>query len=211
MTPPDRDQVPRAKGEVAWERPTLTLLGDVKDLIHASGKGSDQGDSDGREPAQGSPHRLMGRSGPSSSIAPRLEIVALAEPLEPLGAEQRARHDVARCGGGGRRALRTSGERYWMDLPGLATFCFDERSDHVVAAPQPGIAADAVAELYWHAALPLVVQARGGEVLHASGVLMPRGVVAFCGRLDEREVHHRLRSPPAWLPACGPTMPSPSR
>ena len=68
-----------------------------------------------------------------------------------------------------------------MDLPGLATFCFDERSDHVVAAPHPGIAADAVAELYWHSALPLVVQARGGEVLHASGVLMPRGVVALCG------------------------------
>ena len=28
MTPPDRDQAPRAKGVVAWERPTLTLLGD---------------------------------------------------------------------------------------------------------------------------------------------------------------------------------------
>ena len=38
-----------------------------------------------------------------------------------------------------------------------------------------------MAELYWHAALPLVVQARGGEVLHASGVLMPRGVVVLCG------------------------------
>ncbi len=68
-----------------------------------------------------------------------------------------------------------------MDLPGLATFRFDGRSDHVVAAPYPGIAADAVAELYWHSALPLVVQARGAEVLHASGVLMPRGVVALCG------------------------------
>ena len=57
MTPPDRDQVPRAKGVVAWERPTLTLLGDVKDLIHASGKGSDQGESDPASPRKG---RLIG-------------------------------------------------------------------------------------------------------------------------------------------------------
>ena len=57
MTPPDRDQAPRAKGVVAWERPTLTLLGDVKDLIHASGKGSDQGESDPASPRKG---RLIG-------------------------------------------------------------------------------------------------------------------------------------------------------
>jgi hypothetical protein len=38
MTLPERDQVSREKGKVAWERPTLTPLGDVKDLIHASGK-----------------------------------------------------------------------------------------------------------------------------------------------------------------------------
>jgi|KBSSwiStaDraftv2_1062776.scaffolds.fasta_scaffold29675_1 hypothetical protein len=57
MTPPERDQVPREKGVAAWERPTLTLLGDVKDLIHASGKGSDQGESDPASPRKG---RLIG-------------------------------------------------------------------------------------------------------------------------------------------------------
>lgn len=57
MTPPDRDQVPRAKGVVAWERPTLTLLGDVKDLIRASGKGSDEGEADPANPRKG---RLIG-------------------------------------------------------------------------------------------------------------------------------------------------------
>ena len=46
MTPPERDQVPREKGVVAWERPTLTLLGDVKDLIHAAGKDSSGMDGD---------------------------------------------------------------------------------------------------------------------------------------------------------------------
>jgi hypothetical protein len=40
MTLPERDQASREKGKVAWERPTLTLLGDVKDLIHASVEGS---------------------------------------------------------------------------------------------------------------------------------------------------------------------------
>ncbi len=99
------------------------------------------------------------------------------------------------------RGRRASGSGW--TCPDCATFCFDERSDHVVAAPHPGVAADAVAELYWHSALPLVVQARGGEVLHASGVLMRARRGRPLRGLEEREVHHRLRSPPARLPPVG--------
>jgi len=118
----------------------------------------------------------------SASIAPRLEIAAARRAPSSFRAPRSTHATTWRDAAGGVVAYaRASGDRYWMDLPGLATFCFDERSDHVVATPHPGIAADAVAELYWHSALPLVVQARGGEVLHASGVLMPRGVVALCG------------------------------
>ena len=51
MTPPERDQASREKGKVAWERPTLTLLGDVKDLIHASGKAGAHADGDTAGPA----------------------------------------------------------------------------------------------------------------------------------------------------------------
>ena len=76
---------------------------------------------------------------------------------------------------------RAEDGRYWIDLPGLATFRFDGHSDRVVAAPHPGIPLDEVPEAYWHSALPLVLQARGNEVLHASGVLMPRGAVVLCG------------------------------
>jgi hypothetical protein len=124
----------------------------------------------------------MGHVSPSASIAPRLEIVAARREPSSLWAPSSTDATTWRDAAGAVVAYaRASGERYWMDLPGLATFCFDERSDHVVATPHPGIAADAIAELYWHAALPLVVQARGGEVLHASGVLMSRGVVALCG------------------------------
>ena len=124
----------------------------------------------------------MGQVPLSASIAPRLEIVAARRASSSLRAPRSTHPTTWRDAAGGVVAYaRASGERYWMDLPGLATFCFDERGDHVVAAPHPGMAPDAVAELYWHSALPLVVQARGGEVLHASGVLMPRGVVALCG------------------------------
>jgi hypothetical protein len=124
----------------------------------------------------------MGQVRLSSSIAPRLEIVGAHRKRSCLLAPSRTDATTCRDPAGGVVAYsRAEGERYWMDLPGLATFCFDERSDHVVAAPYPGIAADAVAEHYWHSALPLVVQAPGGEVLHASGVLMSRGVVALCG------------------------------
>src|SRR5262245_38103593 len=124
----------------------------------------------------------MGRVRMASSVAPGLEIVAARpEPSRlrvPGGTGASMWRDAA--GGVGTHSLPAD-ERYWMDLPGLATFSFDERSDRVVAAPYPGIARDTVAELYWHSALPLVVQARGGEVLHASAVVMPHGVVAFCG------------------------------
>lgn len=124
----------------------------------------------------------MGRLPRSSSTAPRLEIAAARRAQSTLRRSAPSHATTWRDAAGRVVAYaRASGERYWMELPGLATFRFDERSDHVVAAPHPGIAADAVAELYWHSALPLVVQARGGEVLHASGVLMPRGVVALCG------------------------------
>jgi len=124
----------------------------------------------------------MGQVPLSASVAPRLEIVAARRASSSLRAPRSTHPTTWRDAAGGVFAYaRASGERFWMDLPGVATFCFDERSDHVVAAPHPGIGADAVAELYWHSALPLVVQARGGEVLHASGVLMPRGVVALCG------------------------------
>ena len=46
MTLPERDQPSREKGKGVWERPTLTLLGDVKDLIHASGKAGSFADGD---------------------------------------------------------------------------------------------------------------------------------------------------------------------
>ena len=79
----------------------------------------------------------------------------------------------ARCG--------ADGDRYCVDLPAVAAFRFDRRGPRVVAAARPGVDPRAVADAYWHDALPLVLHARGSEVLHASAVVAPAGVIAFCG------------------------------
>lgn len=41
------DEVPRVKVKPPWERPTLTVLGDVKDLVRGAVKQSGNADSDG--------------------------------------------------------------------------------------------------------------------------------------------------------------------
>jgi hypothetical protein len=76
---------------------------------------------------------------------------------------------------------RADGDRCWVDLTGVAAFRFDRRGPRVVAATRRGVDPRAVADAYWHDALPLVLHARGSEVLHASAVVAPAGVIAFCG------------------------------
>ena len=51
MTRPDRDRR-RGEGVAPWERPTLTELGDVKDLVRGERKGSGKADSRRHERAQ---------------------------------------------------------------------------------------------------------------------------------------------------------------
>jgi hypothetical protein len=72
---------------------------------------------------------------------------------------------------------------YWICLPGLASFCFDSQAEEVKAIPHPPAPPELVQETYYRSVLPIVLQRVGkGEVLHASGVLMPHGVIAVCGR-----------------------------
>lgn len=70
--------------------------------------------------------------------------------------------------------------RHWIDMPGIARFRFGRRGGSVVARPHPSVAAGLVEDAYRRAVLPLVLQVRGTEVLHASAVRSPGGVVAFC-------------------------------
>ncbi len=66
-----------------------------------------------------------------------------------------------------------------MEVPGLARFRFGAGGEvvaHPDAQASPGLLRDA----YERCVLPLVVQLRGREVLHASAIRMARGVVALC-------------------------------
>jgi hypothetical protein len=67
----------------------------------------------------------------------------------------------------------------WVYIPGLATYRFDETSQIVPFledAADPKLVQDALGRTV----LPLVLEANGGHVLHASAVRRKDGVVAFC-------------------------------
>ncbi len=70
---------------------------------------------------------------------------------------------------------------HWMYLPGLASFCLDSRSEEVMAVAVPPARPELILNAYCRGVLPMALQARGTEVLHASAVWSPQGVVAFCG------------------------------
>jgi hypothetical protein len=119
---------------------------------------------------------MAGRA-PASPAVPRLEIVSDGTDDVPPGLAE-AWPDAA---GGVFALCRSEGGRHWMDLPGVATLRFDAGGRRVAARPRAGVAPSAVADAYRHAALPMVLQALGAEVLHASAVDGRGGVVAFCG------------------------------
>jgi hypothetical protein len=60
-------------------------------------------------------------------------------------------------------------------------FSYNRKLDEVIAFVDEGVKRSDVAEAYSRTVLPLIQQARRGQVLHASGVRTTSGVVAFCG------------------------------
>jgi hypothetical protein len=78
-----------------------------------------------------------------------------------------------------------NGPEQWMHLPGIASFRFGSRDGEAVVIPEartPAVRAAVIEDAYQRAVLPMALQAHGQEVLHASAVLTPQGVVALCGR-----------------------------
>lgn len=69
---------------------------------------------------------------------------------------------------------------HWMHLPGLASFRFGGSGQGITAIAQAPIKEDRIFDEYRRKVLPMALQARGQEVLHASAVLTPPGVVALC-------------------------------
>jgi len=78
-----------------------------------------------------------------------------------------------------------SGPEQWMYLPGIASFRFGSRDGEAVVIPEaqtPAVRPAVIEDAYQRAILPMALQAHGREVIHASAVIMPQGVVALCGR-----------------------------
>jgi hypothetical protein len=65
-------------------------------------------------------------------------------------------------------------------MPGVGSYCFRSGTEEVSAHPEPGVDRETVEDAFRRAVLPLAIQMLGREVLHASAVLGPRGVVALC-------------------------------
>jgi len=74
------------------------------------------------------------------------------------------------------------GDEYLMHLPGLATFSFARDRDEVSARIGAHTRDELIVDAYFRRVLPMALQVRGREVLHASAVQFPSGVVAMCGR-----------------------------
>lgn len=67
----------------------------------------------------------------------------------------------------------------WVTIPGFAAYRFDREGE--VLAENEGVSEQAILDAWYRSVLPLVLQARGTQVLHASAVACERGVVALCG------------------------------
>jgi hypothetical protein len=70
---------------------------------------------------------------------------------------------------------------YLLRFNKLADFTIDRNGREIVCMPRSGIPEDTIHHLLLDQVIPLVINLRGGEALHASAILTPRGVVAFAG------------------------------
>jgi hypothetical protein len=75
----------------------------------------------------------------------------------------------------------TRGDECWMHFPGVASYRFTRQGDEIAASVADGAQQDLVLDAYRRRVLPMAVQVRGWEVLHASAVRSSQGVVGLCG------------------------------
>jgi hypothetical protein len=88
---------------------------------------------------------------------------------------------VWRDGAGAVVALgQTIGDEHWVHVPGRGAYSFRRKAGGVTAVPEPGTEGHLVEDTFRRIILPLALQAQGHEVLHASAVRTPAGVVALC-------------------------------
>ena len=68
---------------------------------------------------------------------------------------------------------------HWMHWPNLGAFAFAPGAEFVTAFPLPGVPVELIEEIYERGVLPMALQALGLEALHASGLLLPQGVLGL--------------------------------
>jgi hypothetical protein len=104
------------------------------------------------------------------------------------------------------------GRRHRIGVPGVARFEFEAPGADVRVVPAAAADLDSVRAIYARYVHPLVLQARGTEVLHASAVAGPRGLALFCGRsgAGKSTVAFGLarRGYPVWADDAVPVDPS---
>ena len=72
------------------------------------------------------------------------------------------------------------GSQHWIHIPGVASFSFSAASEEVEATVSHDHSDDLI-DAFHRRVLPMAVQVRGREVLHASAIRADAGVVGFCG------------------------------
>jgi len=68
---------------------------------------------------------------------------------------------------------------HWMHWLNLGSFAFAQGAEFVTAFPLPGAPLELIEEIYERGVLPMALQALGLEALHASGLLLPQGVLGL--------------------------------
>ena len=77
---------------------------------------------------------------------------------------------------------QTIGELHWVHLLGVGAYSFAPDARVVTALPEEGVDRELVEDAFRRMILPLALQAQGREVLHASAVRSPDGLIALCAR-----------------------------
>jgi hypothetical protein len=103
------------------------------------------------------------------------------------------------------RGFRQGG-RYWMAWPRLATYGFDGSDSFVTAYAEPCAPIHIIWDTYRRSVIPMAMQVRGWEALHASAIVTRQGVVAFCAASETGKstlaFALRRRGFPQWSDDC---------
>jgi hypothetical protein len=74
-----------------------------------------------------------------------------------------------------------AGGQFYMDWPAVARFRFSRAGDVIAATPVDGVPVSAIERVWRRGVVPAALQCLGYQVLHASAVALPDGVVGFFG------------------------------